>query len=1141
MHISSLERPSIGSSQSLFFLSALILFPTCSATAADRAKGQAQAVAQWTFERDDQIGDLVGEVARAATGPTSVDFIGMPDRNHAMEFRKAGARIRIADDPSGRFKFGLGDAITLEAWVNPKSIKNGANVYVIGKGRTYESGLRENQNYALRLVGASGSARLSFLFATGIDVDGDANADGENRKTSYQYHRWISDQRFSTDGDWHHIAVSYVFGQPKSIRGYIDGKPSPGKWDMAGASTRGPVVDDDAVWIGSSRGGDPSNSFVGTLDDVCIHASVVDAQEIAQRRIVEVHPPAWPHTAEHDRVTLTLHESAGSHSGFASRAPAESFRFTTPAMALHRLPLKYASGGLRASWKGPVLLRAFAKCELPDGEVEFLLRSPGMSRLWVDGEVVAETPAHRMNLNAHQPFVVYERDMPWLRVPRSGVHERRSLVSLSAGVHEVVLESLVGSASTRCETNETIVAARQGDAMFAVLSPLERQLPPLFLVDEDFMAYRRQLEMQLANLDRQLLIESSREDDAFWDRRHAIARAAVKQWSPVQTPETQFAAHKNNSIDRYLNAGVSPKLLQSASPELSDLQFLRRLSLDTVGVPPTLEEQVAFELSVERLGASAARKLVIEQLVNDDRWADHWTSYWQDVLAENPNILKPSLNNSGPFRWWIHDSLLLNKSLDRFVTELIRMEGDLQAGGPRGFEMASENDVPMAEKAHIIASAFLAIDMKCARCHDAPYHPWKQEQLFSLGAMLNQASIKVPESSSVPLEFFDRRGNDSPIKVTLKPGQIVEPQWPSELLSTEEFGPAELSTELLSRENSSRERLAALVTRAENRRFAKTIVNRIWTRLMGWGLVGETDDWFETQSKFPELLEHLSREFVASGYDLKHMHRLIVASKAYGRRSIDANATPRELLTLAPRQRRMTAEQLVDSLHAVTGVALATEEITFDPEGSQQAKNFLNLGVANRAWKLTSLSNERDRPSLNLPKAAAVVECLEAFGWRSSRQSPVTHRQTEANFVQPGVVANGNLSGWTSRLTDESLMTHLAIESQSTELFVDQLFAAILSRSPTPEELDLFVDQLQPGFTERLRQPPASKRAPPPNRGFATWTNHFSVEANELVRQLERETAAGPAPTQRLSVEWRERAEDAVWALLNAPEFQILP
>lgn len=56
----------------------------------------------------------------------------------------------------------------------------------------------------------------------------------------------------------------------------------------------------------------------------------------------------------------------------------------------------------------------------------------------------------------------------------------------------------------------------------------------------------------------------------------------------------------------------------------------------------------------------------------------------------------------------------------------------------------------MAAKAHIVGTAFLGVEMKCARCHDAPYHDVKQEDLFNLAAMLNRGSLKVPGSSSLP-------------------------------------------------------------------------------------------------------------------------------------------------------------------------------------------------------------------------------------------------------------------------------------------------------------------------------------------------------------------------------------------------------
>src|SRR6266545_350862 len=102
------------------------------------------------------------------------------------------------------------------------------------------------------------------------------------------------------------------------------------------------------------------------------------------------------------------------------------------------------------------------------------------------------------------------------------------------------------------------------------------------------------------------------------------------------------------------------------------------------------------------------------------------------------------------------------------------MEGSLYYGGRAGFSMATDNDVPMAQKAQIVAQAFLGMQMQCARCHDAPYHDFKQEQLFSLAAMLRREPQPVPLSSSIPTNANIVIGTK--VKVTLKPGSKVEPR-----------------------------------------------------------------------------------------------------------------------------------------------------------------------------------------------------------------------------------------------------------------------------------------------------------------------------------------------------------------------------
>ena len=208
---------------------------------------------------------------------------------------------------------------------------------------------------------------------------------------------------------------------------------------------------------------------------------------------------------------------------------------------------------------------------------------------------------------------------------------------------------------------------------------------------------------------------------------------------------------------------------------IDDPSYLRRVYLDTVGVPPTVDEAEMFLTD-----PSADRRLkLIDKLIDDARFCDRWMSFWLDVLAENPSLLNASLNSTGPFRWFIYDSLRDNKPLDRMVTELIMLRGGSAEGGSAGFGLAGENDSPLAAKGHTIASAFLGIELQCARCHDSPYHRTTQADLYSLAAMLSRNSMKVPKTSRVPDAFFENQKiRKSLIKVTLAPDQAVKPTWP---------------------------------------------------------------------------------------------------------------------------------------------------------------------------------------------------------------------------------------------------------------------------------------------------------------------------------------------------------------------------
>ena len=565
------------------------------------------------------------------------------------------------------------------------------------------------------------------------------------------------------------------------------------------------------------------------------------------------------------------------------------------------------------------------------------------------------------------------------------------------------------------------------------------------------------------------------------------------------------------------------------NPLTEDLVFLRRVTLDTVGVPPSLAEIEVFAADT----SADKRAKAIDRLLHDPRAADHWTGYWQDVLAENPNILNPTLNNSGPFRWWIYESLADHKPLDLMVTELLRLKGSAAAGGPAGFGIASQNDVPMAAKATIVTTAFLGMETKCARCHDAPAHTAKQEQVFALAALLEMKAVKVPATSSVSMAKLREGGRKPLIEVTLEPGASVEPHWPFPELSTES-----VADELARDPKDQRDRLATLITAPQNERFAQVMANRLWARLMGRGLVDQAWDWERSKNSHPELLRWLGRELVRSGYDADHVLRLILNSHAY-QRATDAAQKQTSPLFASPAPRRLSAEQVVDSMFATTGKPFRTEEASLDIDSIREQANSLTLGQPRRAWMLTSTSNERDRPALALPRIQAVCDVLAAFGWRASRPEPITDRESAANSLQPAILSNGTMGTWVTRLSDDHGVTAMALEAKSPEALTDALFLRLLSRHPTAAEQKKYSTYLGEGFAGRFRllEKVETNKGPRRPEYYVSWSNHLNDMATTVRMQQEAAARKGDPATDRLTTEWRRRAEDVVWALVNSPEF----
>lgn len=344
-----------------------------------------------------------------------------------------------------------------------------------------------------------------------------------------------------------------------------------------------------------------------------------------------------------------------------------------------------------------------------------------------------------------------------------------------------------------------------------------------------------------------------------------------------------------NPIDRVLALDRDAK---STTPMVivNDADFFRRVSLDLLGLLPTVEDLdvfVADENPKKRI------ELVDKLLSQSTDYSDHWITFFNDLLRNDYSGTGFITGGRRQISSWLYGALLENKPYDLMVKELISPPNDESRGfidGIRWRGEVSAGQTVEIQFAQSVAQAFLSINLKCASCHDSFVDSWTLDDAFGLAAIY----------SDKPLEIF---------RCDKSVGRFAQPSWLFPELGEIEKG--------LNREERLSQ-LADLVTHPENGQFSRSIVNRIWYQMMGHGIVHPIDA-MQNQPWNAELLDLLAVYLINENYDLKALLRLIVTSDAYQLLSVQQPSDESSPFHFeGPVARRLTAEQFLDGVWQIT-------------------------------------------------------------------------------------------------------------------------------------------------------------------------------------------------------------------------------
>ena len=570
-------------------------------------------------------------------------------------------------------------------------------------------------------------------------------------------------------------------------------------------------------------------------------------------------------------------------------------------------------------------------------------------------------------------------------------------------------------------------------------------------------------------------------------------------------------------LARYADNLVLEKLReqkQRPTRSANDYTFMRRAYLKIIGRIPNKAEIDEFKTEMR------GNKLkLINKLLDSEGYVSHQLNWISDILRIQDKLNATNINSGLRYREYVRAELQANVPFDEFVQKLIAAEGAYfeQGNEAIGFYLR-DRGMPLDNLANTV-QVFLGTRLECAMCHDHPFDKWTQKQFYEMSAFTDGVSrVQFKDNMKIVNEFnklvrADKTEDVGTLNqyrnyirdiigdglsdlgegdIKLTDAFMEDDAQPGDTLQAKAIFAPPLKIEKGIKNPESRKQFAKWITSEANPRFTTVIVNRLWKRAFGLGLIEPIDDMNDaTESSNPKLLEYLEKIMASVDYDIKEFMRVLYSMELFTRESVkDDYESPETYYFAGPPLQRMSGEQIWDSL--VTLVYNNIDSADRIPENYDEKykmvyDRYIDKTAQEIYDELKAYIAETDKPARNL--AEVVVQLNEQEYPKKKLKDRDLLRSSYLRYPAPGghlirqfggsdkeIIENSNTEATTPQILNmlngfvesriinnknADFMKQMADEKRQTGK-IEDVFMSILNRKPNTRELNLlkkYIDQ----------------------------------------------------------------------------------